>query len=204
MKKAIFLLIITALIPIFGNTQSLENIDYISPFHDDLAAINKDGQWAFIDKEGAIVINFRNDLITTKIDKEDYPIFKNGRCLVAKQKEGILYFGYIDKTGKTVIEPQFLNAMNFDHKVTTVLKLVKQNVGKNRVFNKDVIHYLYYEVLIDIDGNIKNYLTKDGVNVALNKKFITKPPSFTSKQIYKNLYAFLNENKKWTLLKINQ
>lgn len=203
MKKAILLLIITVLIPVFGNTQSLENFDYISPFHDNLAAINKDGKWAFIDKEGAIVINFRNDLITTTFNDESYPVFKNGRCLLVKEKEGILYFGYIDKAGKTVVEPQFLNAMNFNNEVAIVLKLEKQIVGKNRVFNKDVIHNIYYEVLIDSNGNIKNYLTKDGVNIALDKKFLSKPPPFKSKQVSKNLYAVLNKNEKWTLIKIN-
>ncbi|MBC8757708.1 WG repeat-containing protein [Kordia sp. YSTF-M3] len=203
MKKAILLLLITVLIPVFVYTQSLENLDYISPFHDDLVAIQKDGQWAFVDEKGTIVVNFRNDLVTTKINDENYPVFKNDRCLIEKEKEGILYFGYIDKTGKTVIEPQFLNAMNFNTEVALVLELEKQIVGKNRVFNKDVVHYQYYEVLIDIDGNIKKYLTKDGVNIALDKKFLTKPPHFTSKQISENLYAIFNENKKWTLLKIN-
>lgn len=193
---------ISVLIPILGNAQSLENLDYISPFHDDVAAISKNGQWAFVDKKGEIVVNFRDDLITTTFNDENYPIFKNGRCLIGKQKEDILYFGYIDKTGKTVIEPQFLNAMNFNNKVTIVLKLVKQNVGKNSVFNKDVIHNKYYEVLIDINGNIKNYLTKDGVHVALDKKFLSKPPSFRSKQISENLYAVLDENNKWSILKI--
>ncbi len=203
MKKAILLLLITVLIPIFGNAQSLENLDYISPFHNDLAAIQKDGQWAFVDQKGAIVINFRNDLVATTSTDVNYPIFKNDRCLIVKEKEGISYFGYIDKTGKTVIEPKFLNAMNFNNEVAIVLELEKQNVGKNSVFNKDVIHYQYYEVLIDVDGNIKYYLTKDGVNIALDKKFLTKPPHFTSKQISENLYAVLNENKKWTLIKIN-
>ena len=82
MKKLIILYIVILIIPIFGFTQTTKNLDYISPFHDDLAAIEKDGQWAFINTKGDIVVDFRNDLVTTKLNNEEYPVFMDGRCLI--------------------------------------------------------------------------------------------------------------------------
>ena len=55
MKK---LLIILLLIPVLGMTQTIENIEYISPFHNDLAAVKKGSEWAFINKEAVIVFHF--------------------------------------------------------------------------------------------------------------------------------------------------
>ena len=204
MKKAMILLVIIITTPFFGYTQSLEEIDYISPFHDDVASIKKDGQWAFINKKGDIIIDFRDDLVTTKFDRKNYPVFKNNRCLIVNEKEGVFYFGYINITGRTVIEPQFLNAANFNNKVATVLKLVKENVGQNEVLGKNVVYYRYYEAIIDTQGDIKTYLNPKGVNVVLDKKFLRKPPNFKSKLLSDNLYAFLNENNKWSIKKINE
>jgi len=80
MKKLIVLFAVL-LIPIFGFTQTIENIDYISTFNADLAAIKKDNQWAFINKEGTIVIDFRKDVVETKTEVGSYPVFNNERCL---------------------------------------------------------------------------------------------------------------------------
>jgi len=203
MKKGAILLVIVMLISTFGYTQSLENLDYVSPFHDEVAAIKKGGQWAFINERGKIVINFRDDIVTTKSNDVSYPIFKINRCLIAKQKEGVSYFGYIDKTGKTVIEPQFLNATNFNNNEAIVLELIKENVGQNEVLVKNVVYYRYYEAIIDTNGDIKTYLNPKGVNVVLDKKFLRKPPHFKSKILSDHLYAILNENNKWAIIKIN-
>ena len=52
MKKATLLFLTLIIVPIFAVAQSIENIDFISPIHNDVAAIKKDGKWAFINKEG--------------------------------------------------------------------------------------------------------------------------------------------------------
>ena len=111
MKK---LLITLVLIPFLGIAQTLENLDYISPFNDGVAAIKKENEWGFIDQEGKLIVDFRNDLVVTKTDNANYPIFKNDRCLIAHHKNGVLYYGYINKKGVTIITPQFLNATNFN------------------------------------------------------------------------------------------
>lgn len=102
MKK---LLIVIYLIPLLGFSQSIENVDFISPFSNDVAAIKQGDKWGSMDKKGTLVINFRYDLVTTKIDNANYPIFSNERCNISNEKDGIAYFGYIDKSGKTVIDP---------------------------------------------------------------------------------------------------
>lgn len=203
MKKTIFILSILILVPFFQNAQSIENIDYISSFNDGLAAIKKDNQWAFINTNGDLVIDFRNDLVTTKSEDGDYPIFNDGRCLIVWEKDDISYFGYIDKKGEVVIEPQFLNASNFTNNQAIALLLYKEILGENDILKKNVVNYKYYEVVIDVNGETLNYLTLDGVNVILDHKFLVGPPKITSKLISDNLYVTLNKNNTWTIKKIN-
>ena len=112
-----------------GVSQTLENLDYIFLFHEDLAAIQKRNQSAIIDTDGSIIIDFRSDLVSTVFDYATYPIFRDGRCLI--EKDGIAYFGYINTSGDTVIEPQFLNANNFKAEKAIVLKLIKEIAEKN-------------------------------------------------------------------------
>lgn len=69
-----------------------------------------------------MVIDFRNyvhwnkDADTSKSDVMGlrYPMFHEGRYLITKKVEdGIPLYGFIDTSGKTVIEPQFLNVYPF-------------------------------------------------------------------------------------------
>jgi len=196
------LLITFLLLPLLVMSQTLENIDYIAPFYDGVAAIKKGNEWAFINLAGKIIVDFRSDLVLTKPENENYPIFNNDRCLIAHQKDGILYYGYIDKTGKTVIVPQFLNATNFKENVAIVLKLVKENLGSNDVLMKNVVNYDYFEVVIDKDGEIAQYLTEDPIHITLSKEYLKETPRITSKFISDNLIAIRNKNKKWTVKRI--
>ena len=204
MKKRVVLFVALFLISAIIYAQTIENIEYISSFNDGLAAIKQDNQWGFINKSGDIAINFRNDLVTTKLNDGDYPIFKSGRCLIKKEKNGILYFGYIDTSGKTVIDPQYLNANNFNDNEAVTLKLKKEELGKNEVLDKNIVYYKYFEVVIDENGNIKSYLTPKGFNVVLDRQHLRTPPKITSKRISDNLYAVLDQNKKWTIQVINE
>lgn len=202
MKKVIIMFALLVVIPVSSFSQTIENIDFISPFNEGVAAIKKNNQWAFINKAGDIVIDFRDDLVATKSVDGNYPIFNSGRCLIEKQNNGISYFGYIDPSGNTAIKPQFLNATVFNNNVATVLKLEKEEVGKNTALNKGVVYYKYFEVVIDVNGTIKAYLTQKGVNIALDKKFLRKPPKFLTKQLSNNLIAVKNDKGKWTIKKV--
>jgi len=202
MKRMIFPFLQMLFVPVLCLAQTIENIDFISPFNEDVAAIKKGELCAFIDTKGTMIIDFRNDLVSTKTEKDEYPIFKNNRCLISQKKDGIAYFGYIDKTGKTVIEPQFLNATHFENNKAVVLKLKEEFIGDNTILDKKVISYKYFEVVIDDQGNTKNYLDFNGIAVALDKKYLYKPPQILRQLISDSLFIYLNRNKKWVIEKI--
>lgn len=201
MKK---LLITLLLFPLLGFAQTIENIDYISPFHDGVAAIKKGEKWAFINQEGQIVVEFRDDLAVTKTDNASYPIFSNERALVAHQKDGILYYGYIDKTGKIAVKPQFLNATNFNNDAAIALKLVKEESSGMNELMKNIVSYHYFEVVIDKDGKIDQYLSEDPIHITLTKEKMRNKPEITSKFISDKLITFKNKDKKWTIKKISE
>ena len=201
MKKIVLLFVVLFLTPVYISAQTIENLDFISPINEGLSAIKKDNQWAFINKEGAIVVDFRNDLVTTNCNDGVYPIFVNNRCLIVKVINGISYFGFINANGNVAIEPEYLNASNFIDNEAIVLKLTKEEIGENDVLGKNIVQYKYYEVIIDVNGNIKQYLTPKGFNIILDKKYLKKPPKINAKRISDNLYAVVNKNKKWTIIK---
>ena len=204
MKKVIILFFACLILPLIGITQTLDNLDYVAPVNDGVIAIKKGNQWGFIDETGNIVVNFRDDIVSTEGKQISYPIFNNNRCLISQVKDGITYFGYIDKTGKTVIEPQYLNALNFNNEIAIVLELIKKSVGKNDVLDKKIISYRYFEVTIDKDGTIQNYLTPEGTHITLEKKYLKVPPKIHSKLITNNLYTTKTKNNKWVIMPINK
>ncbi|SDI29724.1 WG repeat-containing protein [Winogradskyella thalassocola] len=204
MKKAVILFLIFISIPILAVAQSVNNVDFISPIHNDVAAIQKDGKWAFINKEGQQIINFRTDLVTTNTEDGDYPMFNNDRCPIVAVKAGISYFGFIDKSGKTIIEPRFLNSTDFADGIAIALELDKRVIAKNTALGKDMVNYKYFEVLIDTNGKITYYLNQDGVNIVLDKDFLRTVPQITSKQISEDLYAVKNKKNLWNIIKIKE
>mgnify|MGYP003630188512 FL=1 len=195
------LLIALLLLPFMGVAQTIENIDYISPFHNDLAAIKKGNKWAFINKEGETVIDFRNDFVSTNINNVSYPLFYNDRCLIEQIKDGVSYFGYIDKSGKTIIKPQFLNATNFNKGKALALKVKKEIIGYNNIFRKNMVNYHYFEVVIDTEGNMTDHLTQLAIHTPPKPKSKKPIPIITSKLISKNLVAVKRDNK-WVIKKI--
>ena len=202
MKKAMSLFLLLLIAPLLVNTQTIENLDYISPFHDGFAAVKKDNLWAFINTNGEIVINFRNDLVATNSEDGNYPIFIEGKCLIEKKIDGISYYGFIDTSGKIVVTPQFLNVSNYLNNVALAIILRKEVLGKNEVLNKNLISYKYYEVSIDSKGNIIKYLSPKGVVVVIDKNHTLKTPKITSKRISENLCAVIDDNNQWALVKV--
>ena len=199
MKKFVIALL---LIPYLGIAQTLENLDYISPFNDGVAAIKKGNEWGFIDQEGKLIVDFRNDLVVTKTDNANYPIFEDDRCLIAHHKDGVLYYGYINKEGETVIAPQFLNATNFNNKKAIALKVHKETIGYNDIFKKDVVSYHYFEVVIDKTGTTMDHLTQLALHVSPQNIKNSGSPTITSKFISANLVAVKGNNSKWQIKKI--
>ena len=198
--KTIFLTLL--IIPILGIGQTIENIDFVSPFHDGLSAVKKGNNWAFIDQNGSIIIDFRQDLVKTKTDKGYYPLFSNGKCIIAQKKDDILLYGFIDKKGNISIEPQFLNVLNFQGNKTLALIVHKETIGFNDIFKKDVVNYHYFEVVIDENGNSLDHLTQLALHISPKYSKSKEPPVITSKFISDNLIAVKSDENKWNIKKI--
>lgn len=200
MKKVAILVFVYIFIPSIIFSQTIDNIDYFSPETEGVIAIKKGNQWGFINNQGDIVIDFRNDVVVTNTGSDSYPIFKNNRCLIVQKKDGISYFGYIDKSGNKAIEPQFLNASNFNNNIALVLKLLKTEVGYNDYLKKPIIKNRFSEVIINTDGKDLHHITKPK-NVMLRKDHLKKSPQITTKILSDKLIA-IKENKKWTIKNI--
>ena len=198
--KTIFLTLL--IIPLLGIGQTIENIDFVSPFHDGLSSVKKGNSWAFIDQNGSIIIDFREDLVKTKTDKGYYPLFSNGKCIIAQKKDDILLYGFIDKKGNISIEPQFLNVLNFQGNKTLALIVHKETIGFNDIFKKDVVNYHYFEVVIDENGNSLDHLTQLALHISPKYSKSKEPPVITSKFISDNLIAVKSDENKWNLRKI--
>lgn len=201
MNKIAILLVLIFLSPFFGITQSIKEVDFISPFNNGLAAIKKGNEWAFINTKGEQVIDFRSDLVLTKTTNFKYPLFNSDRCLIVEKREGISYFGYIDTFGKTIIEPQFLNATDFNDSMAIALELVKQDLGNNDLLDIPVVSYDYFEVVIDTNGIVKHYLILEPVHIALSKKHLRQPPKITAKVLSSSVYAIYGKDNKWEIKK---
>ncbi len=201
MKKLVALFALVLLIPLNGISQNLDKIEYISPFNDGLASVKKGNEWGFINTNGDLVIAFREDLVLSKVGALSYPIFSNERCLITEERNGISYFGYINTTGKTIIEPQFLNATNFNESKAIALELVKKNLGTNNLLDKPVVSYDYFEVVIDVDGNILHYLITEPIHISLSKKYFKQPPNITAKILSNDAFATYEKDKTWKIRK---
>lgn len=199
MKKAItfafaFMMCITM------NAQLLQNLDHIENFNEGLAAVQKGDQWAFIDQKGKMVIDFRGD-IALKKDENGlivHPEFNNNRSIISKLKEGINFYGYIDKTGKTVIECEYVNVTPYANGYALVMQYSKEVIGKNKLLGKDVVSYQIEEYVIDLNGkamteglNPRNYVP--------SKMKSGEAPEFTAHFIGDRMIAVQLENQKWDI-----
>ena len=200
MKKLV-IFIICLNIQLISFAQIFSNIDEISPFHGDFAAIKKGDLWAIINKNGEKVIDFRNDLVLSEIaNKENqseislYPIVEDGRCLIKKMIDGNYYFGYINENGEEVIAPTYLNATNFSNGFAIIVKYSKDSIGYNKIFKKNLIAHKLEEYIIDTQGNLVKYLY-NGRNYIEGKTDIT----IQSKFLAPHLIAVKDENNKWKI-----
>lgn len=190
------------LYPLLVFTQPIENVEYISPFKDGVAAVKSKDSWGFINGKGKLVIDFRNDLVLTDFEDGTYPAFMDGRCLIEKRMNGISYFGFIDQSGDVIVEPVYLNATNYDNGLAIVLELIKVKVGENAALGKTVAYDKYLEAIIDVEGNIVQYISPKRVSVILDKDYLKSPPKIKSKRISEFLYAYYNEDDTWTVVAI--
>jgi hypothetical protein len=194
---------------IFG--QQVKNADFISSLEDGYAAVKIQNQWSFIDENGKLIFDLRNDLVfneqvTTAIDigvaTMTYPLMIEERAIVKKVKDGIAYYGFIDITGNIVIEPDFLNVSNFKDGYAVALKLSEEVLGENRPLGKRVVNYHYDLVLIDRDGQIVKYLCGP-FHIVLAKERLKEAPPIVAKDIGTHLLAVKTPTGKWEVIYID-
>lgn len=206
MRKSIFSILLVVL-PLIAAAQ-LTEIDEIAPFSEELAAVRKGNQWGFIDKEGTLVIDFRDDLVwnaaadtsANGIKAIRQPSFHDGRCLVKKIIEEIPVYGFMDTTGKIVIEHKFLNVSPFNEGYITGIIYEKVFVGKNEV-KLDVYKHKFHEVVMDASGEIQEYLVKPE-NIQMRKSRY-QLPWLRTRLISKNLIVIRGNDNQLEIRKLD-
>lgn len=197
-KLCLFLLGIMVCIP--ASSQLIKNIDQVGTINEGLAPIKKGEDWAFIDEKGAIIINFRDDLVAVshKENEIKVPVFKNGRTLISRTEDKITYFGYIDQSGNEVIQTDYVNATPFNNGYAIVMHYTKEVVGKNKLLGKDVVSYEIAEYVIDVNGKALTPMLHPR-NFVPEKFKSGKSPAFSSKFIGERLVAVKTEENKWEI-----
>jgi len=183
--------------------QIFNDIDEATPFQGEIAAVKKGNQWGFIDKKGTLVIDYRNDFVLTKNTDEMgnamwYPLFKDNRCLIRKLSGDTYFYGYIDEIGKTSIEPNYLNATNFENGYAIVILTSKDVIGYNEVLRKDIISSKIEEFIITPSGELFKYLENPRSDDSPKTKPKT-PPVIYSKFIAPNIIAVKKKDQKWDI-----
>ena len=208
--KILFFNIALLFSTLFVLGQELDSIDEITPFHEGLAAVRIGDQWGFINKEGALVIDFRSDLVWNKeasteindITSIVYPRFNNDRCMIREtlKEEGIDVYGFINRKGETVITPEYLNVTEFNEGFALGILLTKTFRGQNR-FQLNIYDFKFSEVILDPSGDIMLLITQRQ-NILMDKRRY-ELPSLDAKYLSKTLMAVKTDKNTWELRKIN-
>ena len=198
-KKLIILFICFGMPPLLFS-QVLKDVDAIFPFHENLAAVKKGNEWAFINREGEKVIDFRRDMVSSKSTKKNssYPMFVEGKCLIKKEINNEYRYGYIDTTGKIVVEPQYLNATNFNDGYAMIIKPDVTTMGSNNVLGKRMLNSKLEEYIIDSSGKIIKFLDNSRAYIPSKTKVV---PKFKSKLLAPNIVAIKTKSGKWNIEK---
>lgn len=208
MRTKQLLLTFLLFLPIALIAQELKGIDEIAPFSEGLAAVRQGEKWGFIDENGTLVIDFRNDVYwnndadTSKSDISGvrYPMFREGRCVITKNVEdGIPVYGFMDTKGNTIIEPQFLNVFPFKNRYTTGVLFDKTLKGKNE-FKLDIYEFKFFDVLLDASGEIDEYFERRQ-NILMTKKRY-QVPTIGAKYLAENLVAVYKKDQGWEIRKL--
>ncbi len=208
MKKILITALALLMIPLATYSQTIDNIDEIAPFSEGLAAVRKNDKWAFIDKEGTVVINFRDDIYWNRdadtsiedISGIRYPMFKDGRCIIKKiVEDNVPVYGFIDTKGNTVIEPQFLNVYPFKEGYTTGVVFEKTLKGQNE-FNLNIYEFKFHDVLMDTSGEIVEFFQRRYNIQMTSRRYST--PIIGAKRLADNLVAIHSKDQGWSIRKL--
>src|SRR5699024_8230912 len=122
MIRSIIIILLVTSFPFITFSQVQTKIDEVAPFVEGLAGVKKVNLWGFIDSSGVIVIDYRNDIVALA---NKAPTFSNGMCLIQEDKDGIIFYGYINTKGEKEIPAEYLMATPFENGYARVIKHYK-------------------------------------------------------------------------------
>ncbi|RMB64132.1 WG repeat-containing protein [Dokdonia sinensis] len=203
--KNILILIAIAVTALQSHSQEIKKADFISPFHNGLAAVKKGDTWGFIDEKGMLVINYRDDLVAQPCEKHpewSFPKFVQGRTLIKKTMDNIIYYGFIDTQGNVVLEPTFINATHYNtYGLAIIQRLVKDTYGSNQIMKKNIVRYTYTEEAINLNGATVAYLTEPKHILPYQDRMKTSP-KLQSILLSKDWVAAHNKDNTYNLIRI--
>lgn len=200
--RGIIIFIVCLSLGFTGFSQIASEIDVVTPYHGELAAVKKGNSWGFINRSGVLIIDYRSDFVikTKSNDEANYPVFKNGRSLIRKKIDGDYYYGFINTKGVEVIPAEFLNATHFKNGFAIVVTLLKDSIGFNKVLEKNVTSNKLEEYVIDTLGSKMRYL-ENPLRYSKTLQKVKSPPKIRSKFIAPGLVAVLKKDGKWDIYK---
>lgn len=217
MKRVFLLLTALLALPQAGVAQSVADInkpvltqlDQVTPFHEGLAAVRQGNRWGFINNDGELVIPFRDDLVWNEhpdpqsqgVASIPYPRFRDGRCPIRVMKEdGIPFYGYIGPTGKTMINPEYLNLSEFNGGMAVGIYFKKTFRGKNN-FQLNIFDYAFTEVILNPEGEMIWPLT-ERINIMMDPRRYETPELHT-RILQPHLVAVKSAKQQWEIRKLD-
>ena len=121
--------------------------------------------------------------------------------MIQKRKvNNIPYYGFIDTSGETVIQPEYLNITEFDQENAIGIYVREMFQGQNEI-KMDVVEYIFTEVVVNVDGEIVWPIVER--EHALTAKSRYEIPELRAKLIGTDLLIFKTKDDKWETKKLN-
>jgi hypothetical protein len=194
------------------NTPTVMGLDQVAPFHEGLAAVRQGDTWGFINTNGELVIEFRDDLVWNENPDKNaagvrgipYPRFRDGRCpirVMKAEEEGIPFYGFIDSSGEIAIQADFLNVSEFANDEAVGIYFQKTFRGKNN-FQLNIYDYSFTEGVINTKGEMVWPLT-ERKNILMNARRYEIPP-IQARMLEGKLIAVEVSSDNWEIRKIQR
>lgn len=179
--------------------QELKNIEKVGDFSEGFMAVSNGNSWGFIDVNGTLVINFRKDIAASP---KAFPVFSNGLCLIKEKRENIIYYGYINTKGETIIPTEYIAASSFENGYARVIKNYKTATRGTNVLGKKKVSHSYNEMVIDTKNKLVVQV-RGPHNLLLYKlKSQEDMPVLRSQFINDRLIAVIEDNNTYSIRKL--
>lgn len=201
MKRSLLILVFMTCLSSITNAQVLTKIDKVTSFQEGLGAVEKDNTWGFIDSDGTLIIDYRKDIVAIS---GEYPAFNNGLCIIQEVRDGITFYGYINKKGEKVIPAEYIAATPFKNGHARVIKYYKAKTNTTNALGKTIVNYSYNELVIDTKNQKIQHLRGPHTLLFEKLKLEQNKPTITSKFISDKLIAVKEKDDTYTIYKLDE